>query len=247
MADRFESFVSLLGDDVSVRWLITATAFPVARRRGRRPRRHRRRDFCGSRRLGPDTRCIRPRCSVCRFAWRSHSALSTCRRVCNRVCRWKVPPTSRPSRLSCRRRLRRQVRQFQRIPRKQRPRPCPIRALRERETTMKAIADDRSESPSHSSLAMLSRAAPWIAAAYVVGVVCFLLRLLTALWGGHRLRARHDAGDRREAAQADCRSGGSHEVEVRAGGGLLRASRGANGVGRAASDGLAARGADDRA
>ncbi len=54
--------------------------------------------------------------------------------------------------------------------------------------TIKAVADDNSESLSHSSLALLSRAAPWIAVAYVVGVVCFLLRLLTALWGGHRLR-----------------------------------------------------------
>ena len=56
--------------------------------------------------------------------------------------------------------------------------------------TMKAVADDNPESLSHSSLAVLSRAAPWIAVAYVVGVVCFLSRLLTALWGGHRLRTR---------------------------------------------------------
>jgi len=56
--------------------------------------------------------------------------------------------------------------------------------------TMRAVADDNSESLSHSSLAVLSRAAPWIAVAYVVGVACFLLRLSTALWSGHRLRIR---------------------------------------------------------
>jgi WD40 repeat protein/beta-lactamase regulating signal transducer with metallopeptidase domain len=56
--------------------------------------------------------------------------------------------------------------------------------------TMKAVADDNSESLSISSLAMLSRAAPWITVAYVVGVAYFLLRLSTALWGGHRLRTR---------------------------------------------------------
>ena len=55
---------------------------------------------------------------------------------------------------------------------------------------MKPVTDDNSESPPHVPLAMLSHAAPWIVAAYVVGVVCFLSRLLTALWGGYRLRAR---------------------------------------------------------
>jgi len=53
-----------------------------------------------------------------------------------------------------------------------------------------AVADDNSESLSRFSLAILSRAALWIAVAYVVGVACFLLRLSTALWGGHRLRTR---------------------------------------------------------
>ncbi len=55
-------------------------------------------------------------------------------------------------------------------------------------TAMKTVADENPESFSISSLAMLSRAAPWITVAYIAGVLFFLFRLLTALWGGHHLR-----------------------------------------------------------
>ncbi|MEZ6124206.1 MAG: M56 family metallopeptidase [Planctomycetaceae bacterium] len=43
-------------------------------------------------------------------------------------------------------------------------------------------------STGRSQLQWLRRSAPWMMAMYVIGVVSFLVRLLVALWGGHRLR-----------------------------------------------------------
>ncbi|TWU12093.1 Regulatory protein BlaR1 [Symmachiella macrocystis] len=60
--------------------------------------------------------------------------------------------------------------------------------------TIKVVADDKTAANNDSILSlwpsppMLSRAAEWFVVAYVVGVVCFLLRLCTALWAGRRLR-----------------------------------------------------------
>jgi beta-lactamase regulating signal transducer with metallopeptidase domain/uncharacterized GH25 family protein len=47
-----------------------------------------------------------------------------------------------------------------------------------------------SKSQTQSSLPLVSRAAPWVAEMYVLGVIFFLLRLMIALWGGHRLRTQ---------------------------------------------------------
>ena len=194
MADRFESLLSLLGDDVSLRWLITLLHFlwqgavvgGVVAIAGR---------------------LLRGASARSRYALYSAALLSL--PVCVAVTSWvvDVPASLQPSS---------RLKSPADIPALSSALPsqataitaavsletaeatdAPVRSERVLRTaaTMKAVADDNSESLSHeslshSSLAMLSRAAPWIAVAYVVGVACFLLRLSAALWGGHRLRTR---------------------------------------------------------
>ena len=189
MADRFESLLSLFGDDVSVRWLITLLHFlwqgavvgGVVAIAGRLLR--------GA--------SARPR-------YASYSAVLLSLPVCVAVtfCVVDVPaslqsssrlesPADIPAKSSA---LPSQATAKTPAVQMETAEATDVPVLSQRvvrnAATMKAVADDNSESLSHSSLAMLSRAAPWIALAYVVGVVCFLLRLLTALWGGHRLRTR---------------------------------------------------------
>ena len=187
MADRFESLLSLLGDDVSVRWLITllhflwqgavvggvvAIAGRLLRGASARPRYA----------LYSAALLILPVCVAVTFcvvdvpaSLQSSSHLAS--------------PADIPAKSSA---LPSQGSATAAAARMETAEATDAPALSEpvvgNAPTMKAVADDNSESLSHSSLAMLSRAAPWIAAAYVVGVACFLLRLLTALWGGHRLR-----------------------------------------------------------
>jgi len=187
MAEAFESLVSLLGDDVSVRWLITLLHFL----------------WQGSVVGGVVAiagRLLRGASARSRYALYSAALLSLPVCVAVTFCVVDVPaslqsssrlesPVDTPAESSA-------------LP----SQPTAITAAVEMETaavtdapvlsepvvtgaaTMKAVAGDNSESLSYSSLAILSRAAPWIAAAYVVGVACFLLRLSTALWSGHRLR-----------------------------------------------------------
>ncbi len=187
MADRFESFMSLLGDDVSVRWLITLLHFlwqgavvgGVVAIAGR---------------------LLRGASARPRYALYSAALLSLPVCVAVTFCVVDVPASLQSSS---------QLESPADIPPKSSTLPSQATAITaavQMETaeatdapvlservvrnaaTMKAVADDNSELLSHSSLPMLSRAAPWIAVAYVVGVACFLLRLFTALWGGHRLR-----------------------------------------------------------
>ncbi len=187
MADRFESLVSLLGDDVSVRWLITLLHFlwqgavvgGVVAIAGR---------------------LLRGASARPRYALYSAALLSLPVCVAVTFCIVDVPaslqsssqlesPADVPAKSSA---LPSQATATTAAVRVETAEATDAPVLGQRvvtgAATMKAVADDNSQSPSHSSPAMLSRAAPWIAVAYVVGVVCFLLRLSTALCGGHRLR-----------------------------------------------------------
>ncbi len=189
MADRFESLMSLLGDDVSIRWLITLLHFlwqgavvgGVAAIAGR---------------------LLRGASARPRYALYSAALLSLPVCVAVTFCVVDVPaslqsssqlesPADVPAKSSA---LPSQATAITAAVQMETAEatdvPVPSQRVVRNAATMKAVADDNSQSLSHSSLAMLSRAAPWITVAYVVGVVCFLLRLLTALWGGHRLRAR---------------------------------------------------------
>ncbi|HBO44007.1 MAG TPA: hypothetical protein DD670_08755 [Planctomycetaceae bacterium] len=189
MADRFESFVSLLGDGISVRWLITALHF-----------------------LWQGTvvgglvviagRLLQDASARSRYGL--YSAALLCLPVCAAVTfRVVNVPTSLQSST--------RMESHADVPAKSSALPLQVSAttpavptdtaeamvarvpgprVAGSETTMNAVADDRSKSLSPASLAMLSRAAPWIATAYLVGVACFLLRLSTAFWSGHRLRTR---------------------------------------------------------
>ena len=187
MADRFESFMSLLGDDVSVRWLITLLHFlwqgavvgGVVAIAGR---------------------FLRGASARLRYSLYSAALLSLPVSVAVTFCVVEVPASLQSGS---------QLESHADIPATSSALPSQgtaITAAAQMETaeatdapvlservvtgaaTMKAIADDNSGSLSHSSLAMLSRAAPWVAVAHFVGVACFLLRLSTAFWGGHRLR-----------------------------------------------------------
>ena len=187
MVDRFESLLSLFGDDVTVRWLITVLHFL----------------WQGALVGGVVAitgRLLRGASARLRYALYSAALLSLPVCVVITFCVVDVPASLRSSSL---------LESSADIPAKSSALPSQATAksavvpmetaeatdaplLSDRvvknAVTMKAVANDNSESLSHSSLPMLSRAAPAIAVAYVFGVACFLLRLLTALWGGHRLR-----------------------------------------------------------
>jgi len=189
MADRFESLVSLLGDDVSVRWLITLLHFLWQ-------------GAVVGGAIAIAGRLLRGASAQLRYALYSASFLSLPVCVAVTFCVVDVPASLQSSS---------RIERLVDIPTNSSALPSQapaIAATVQTETakatdaavpservvrnaaTMKAVADDNSESLSHSSAALLSRAAPWIAVAYVVGVVGFLFRLLSALWGGHRLRTR---------------------------------------------------------
>ena len=55
-------------------------------------------------------------------------------------------------------------------------------------TSAPLIPVEASEATPSRYLLWLSRFAPWVFVTYAVGVVCFLLRLAAAMWGGQRLR-----------------------------------------------------------
>lgn len=187
MADRIESFVSLLGDGVSVRWLITALYFlwqgavigglVVIAERLLRGASARPRYALYSAAMLSLPICVAVTFSVVDVpaSMQSSSPLESPARGKSSALRSQASAkTAAVARGAAEAAVAR----------------VPGRRVAGRETTMNAVADDRSESAWHALLAMLSRAAPWIATAYVVGVICFLLRLLTALWGGRRLRTR---------------------------------------------------------
>ena len=109
-----------------------------------------------------------------------------------------------------------------------------------------AAGDDHWNAPSRSLLAMLSCAAPWIAGAYVVGVACFLLRLSARFWGGRRLRTRAIRVTDENLLILIAEQANRVRLKCRAGGRLLRADFGANGVGCPASDNFTAHDAYDR-
>ncbi len=187
MADRFEGLLSLLGDDVSVRWLITllhfvwqgavvggvvAIAGKLLRGASARPRYA----------LYSAALLILPVCVAVTFcavdvpaSLQSSSHLAS---PADLPANSSALPSQAPAPAAA---VRMETAEAPDAP-----------AFSERvvtnAATVKAVADDNSESLSRSSLAMLSRSAPWIAVAYVVGAACFLLRLSTALWGAHRLR-----------------------------------------------------------
>ncbi|MHC4404071.1 MAG: M56 family metallopeptidase [Planctomycetota bacterium] len=189
MVDRFESLMSLLGDDVSVRWLITLLHFlwqgavvgGVVAIAGR---------------------LLRGASARPRYALYSAALLSLPVCVAVTFCVVDVPaslqsssrlerPADIPAKSSA---LPSQATAITAAVPMETAEATDVPVLSERvvtgAATMKAVADDNSESPPHSSLSMLSRAAPCITVAYVVGVACFLLRLSTTLWSGHRLRTR---------------------------------------------------------
>jgi beta-lactamase regulating signal transducer with metallopeptidase domain len=187
MADRFASLLSLFGDEVSIRWLITLLHFlwqgavvgGVVAIAGR---------------------LLRGASARSRYASYSPALLSLPVCVAVTFCVVDVPASlqsssqlespadipARPSALPSQATAITAAVQMETA--EATDAPVPSERVVTGAATIKVVADDNSESLSRSSLAMLSRAAPWIVVAYVVGVACFLLRLLTALWGGHRLR-----------------------------------------------------------
>ena len=195
MADRFESLMLLLGDDVSIRWLITLLHFlwqgavigGVAAVAGR---------------------LMRGASAQLRYAGYSAALLSLPVCVAVTFCLVDVPaspqppappeivvqqpvmppapapqPASQPAPMVV-------ATPMETVEMPDAPVPSEPVVQDAAPTNTVAVAHDAPESVSHASPAILSRAAPWITAAYAIGVICFLLRLFAALWGGRRLQAR---------------------------------------------------------
>jgi beta-lactamase regulating signal transducer with metallopeptidase domain len=180
MADRFQILISLLGDDVSVRWLITLLHFlwqgvvvgvVVAIVAGLLHRASARARYA----LYSASLLSLPVCVVVTFCVVD---LPVCLQSGSQL----ESPANVPVKSSA---LRSQAETAAAS-----DSPASDPSVVRNAATMKAVAGGNSQSALHSLLAMLSRAAPWIAATYVVGVAFFLLRLSTAFWNGHCLRTR---------------------------------------------------------
>jgi beta-lactamase regulating signal transducer with metallopeptidase domain/WD40 repeat protein len=189
MADRIQSFMALGGDDVNVRWLVTLLHFLWQ-------------GAVVGAAVAIAGRLLRGASAQVRYALCSAALLSlpVCAAVTFCVVDVPVglqpspPPESSaavPAKLSTLASQRAAAPAATPVATAEAPRAPAFgdRVARSAAAT-EVVAEDSSPSAPFLSAGMLAHAAPWIMAAYAVGVLCFLFRLTTALWGGHRLGTR---------------------------------------------------------
>ncbi len=193
MADRIESLLSLLGDGVSVRWLITLLHFlwqgavvgvvVVIAGRLLRDAVARMRYMMYSAALLGSLVCVAVTFYVVDAPAVIRSSLPPERLADTSVKSPALPPQTATSIAATQSKPLETTNSItnSRMPNQRGARNA---------TKLRVAADNNAESLSRSPLAVFVSIAPWITVAYAIAVVCFLLRLSAALWSGFRFRTR---------------------------------------------------------